>query len=221
MTILSNIAIILVLACIAHLVVVADCQRGQGRKGKKDGRGTDSGNKERSSKALSVQPTARKEKEQNTPNVKGVFKGKFSTKDKTQCTWVATGEDTFTLGVNCKKGADSFDCEYQATPTACPEYASGVKVFWKQIARALKKQKTLCKDPAALVRTGMCRNAPKVAHFKLNKPQKNPQLPTQPPPASGGKSCTASPKQRADEYCSNSWSSLCTFFFSMIHTEDC
>ncbi|KAJ8385179.1 hypothetical protein AAFF_G00192300 [Aldrovandia affinis] len=211
MTILSNIAVVLALACIAHLVLVADCQRGHGKKGRKDGKGSNSGNRERLPKAPPTKPADRNEKEQKTPTVKGVFKGKFSGKNMT-CTWVATGEDSFTLGVNCKKGGNSFDCQYTGRPTACPQYASGVKVYWKQIARSLKKQKALCKDPATLVRTGLCKNAPKVAHFKLNSaPRKHPQTTTQSPPTSGSKSCAGEPKQRAEEYCSDSWSKWRSF----------
>ncbi|KAJ8382685.1 hypothetical protein SKAU_G00034630 [Synaphobranchus kaupii] len=222
MTILSNIAMVLVVACVAQLLLVADCQRAQGKRGKKDGRGSDRGNKERVPKPPSIQLPDQKEKEQKSPSVKGVFKGKFSTKDKTQCTWVATGEDMFTLGVNCKKGLDTFDCEYKARPAACPEYASRVKVYWKQIARSLKKQKALCKDPAAFVKAGMCKRAPKVAHFKLNNtPSELPESSTPSPPSSEGKACTAYQKQRAEEYCSTSWSSLCNLFFSMIQNEDC
>lgn len=221
MTILSNIAIVLVFACIAQLVLVADCRKGQGKKGKKDSRGTES--MERAPKPAPKQPPYRNEKEQKTPSVKGVSKGKFVTKDKTQCTWVATGEDVFTLGVTCKKGGDNFDCEYKAIPTDCPEYASRVKTYWKQINRSLKKQKALCKDPAALVKAGMCKRAPKTAHFKLsNTPSKHPESATHPPPSPSGKSCTEYQKQRAEEYCSESWSSLCTIFFSMVQGgEDC
>lgn len=219
MTILSNIAIVLVLACIAQLVLVADCRRGG--KGTRSGQRTHSGKKEREPKPNPIQPADRKEKEHKTPTVKGVFKGKFSTKDKTHCTWLATGEDAFTLGVTCKKGGDTFVCEYTARPTACPDYASNVKQYWKQIARALKKQKVLCKDPKALVKAGMCRRAPKVAHFKLSDtPSKHPDSSTPSPASSGGKSCTDYQKQRAEEYCSTSWSSLCTLFFSMVQGGD-
>ncbi|KAJ8269512.1 hypothetical protein COCON_G00121190 [Conger conger] len=221
MTILSNIAIVLVLACIAQLVLVADC-KGSGRKGKKAERGTGSGNKGGVPKPPPKQPANRHEKGQKTPSVKGVFKGRFLSRDKTQCTWVATGEDAFTLDVNCKKGGDTFGCEYKARPSACPDYASGVRTYWKQIARALKKQKVLCKDPAALVKAGMCKRAPKDAHFKLNDRPRKPAESSTDSTTSSGKSCAESQQQRAKEYCSTSWSSVCNLLFSMIEGgEDC
>ncbi|XP_036406663.1 fibroblast growth factor-binding protein 1-like [Megalops cyprinoides] len=218
MAILSNIAVVLVLVCIAHQVLVTDCQRGQGKKGKNDGRRSDRGNKEGPPKTPPDTPADNSG--QKTQGGKGVFKGKISHKDKTQCTWVATGEDTFTLGVNCKKGRDTFDCEYTARPATCPRYASGVRAYWKQIGRALKKQKALCKDPAALVKAGMCRNAPKDAHFKLNSALLTHLQTTQPPPSSDGKQC-GDGENTVQEYCSGPWSSVCTFFYSMFQTEDC
>lgn len=223
MTILSNIAIVLLLACVAQLVLVGDCTRGQGRKGKKDGRGTDRGRAEKVPRPPVIQPSDRHEKEQKAPSVKGVFKGRFSTKDKSQCTWVAKGEDEFTLEVKCKKGADTFRCEYKGSPAVCPEYASRSKVYWKQIARSLKKQKSLCKDPTALVKAGMCRHARKAAHFKLNNAPNKPQESSTPlSPSSGGKSCAELRKQQAEEYCSTSLTSVCTMLLTMVQNdEDC
>ncbi|KAJ8262426.1 hypothetical protein GJAV_G00166340 [Gymnothorax javanicus] len=223
MNILSNIAIVLVLACIAQLVLVADCARGQGRKGKKDGRGTDRGKAGKAPKPPAIQPSARHEKERKPPSVKGDFKGRFSTKDKSQCTWVAAGEHEFTLRVNCKKGTDTSHCEYKGRPTVCPEYASSSRFYWKQIARSLKKQKTLCKDSTALVKAGMCRRAPKAAHFKLSNAPNKPQESSPPlSRSSGGKSCAELRKQHVEEYCSTSWTSVCTMLFSMVQgDEDC
>uniref|UniRef100_A0A3Q3GFB2 Fibroblast growth factor binding protein 1a n=1 Tax=Labrus bergylta TaxID=56723 RepID=A0A3Q3GFB2_9LABR len=148
------------------------------------------------------------------------------TKGELECTWAATGEDVFILGVSCKKGGKSFSCEYVSRPTLCPQFASDAKLYWKQIARALKKQKNLCQDGAALVRAGMCRRADRGAHFRLRNTQRktknDPPPPPSPQPAPGAvKSCQSDNMKLAEEYCNRSWSSVCTFFFTMVQDYDC
>lgn len=222
MTLLTNLTVMLVIACISQQFMVAHCQ-GSKKRGmkKKENEGPKDGEQPKP-------PVQSPDKKSSSP--KGnVFKGKFSAKDKTQCTWVATGDDAFVLGVNCKKGETSFDCKYVAKPATCPGYESNVKAYWKQIARALKKQKKLCLDSTALIKAGMCRKAPNDAHFKLNNTPRDVVVPrttiqTHSPPyvsPSGAKSCTVDKKRLAEEYCAGSWSSLCTFFFSMVQNDDC
>ncbi len=210
MALLTNVTILLVLACFSHQLVLSSCQKNQGRRG----RGVDRGqHKERPGpkvgrhpKSVSTQP----------------IKGKLVTKDKSECTWAATGEDLFVLGVTCKKGDRSFSCEYIARPSTCPKYTSNVNLYWKQMARALKKQKTLCQDSNVLVRTGMCRGAARDAHFRLRNAQRKTSLPSTPHPASTAvKSCKADNKKLAEEFCSDSWSSVCTFLFTMVKDYDC
>ncbi|KAM9412872.1 fibroblast growth factor-binding protein 1-like [Salvelinus alpinus] len=223
MTLLTNLTVMLVIACISQQFMVANCQRSKKRgMKKKENEGPKDGEQPKA-------PVQSPDKKNSSP--KGnVFKGKFSAKDKMQCTWVATGDDAFVLSVNCKKGQTSFDCEYVAKPATCPGYESNTKAYWKQIARALKKNKNLCFDSTALIKAGMCRKAPKDAHFKLNHTPRDivtlPRTTIQPrsslsASSFGAKSCAVNQKRLAEEYCAASWSSLCTFFFSMVQNDDC
>ncbi|XP_038867860.1 fibroblast growth factor-binding protein 1-like [Salvelinus namaycush] len=223
MTLLTNLTIMLVIACISQQFMMANCQRSKKRgMKKKENEGPKDGEQPKA-------PVQSPDKKNSSP--KGnVFKGKFSAKDKMQCTWVATGDNAFVLSVNCKKGQTSFDCEYVAKPATCPGYESNTKAYWKQIARALKKNKNLCFDSTALIKAGMCRKAPKDAHFKLNHTPRDivtlPRTTIQPrsslsASSFGAKSCAVNQKRLAEEYCAASWSSLCTFFFSMVQNDDC
>lgn len=161
--------------------------------------------------------------------------GKFSTKDRTQCTWSAkdVGDDVRLL-VKCENPEERTaggSCEYTGKPQRCPGYRSDPRGFWKQVGRALKRlQGRACRDRSALVRTGMCKRAPRDAHFKLDpstsrtssqaEDVRAPQ-PTQPP--RGPTACTgrAHHRKTAAEHCGSSWASVCTFFLSMLQSEDC
>uniref|UniRef100_A0A8D3A808 Fibroblast growth factor binding protein 1a n=1 Tax=Scophthalmus maximus TaxID=52904 RepID=A0A8D3A808_SCOMX len=202
MAFFTNVTILLVLACVSHQLMSGSCQKGHGRRGRGADRGH--GHKDRSGpkvgrppKAASAQP----------------IKGKLVTKDKSECTWAAAGDDLLVLGATCRKGGASVSCEYVARPSLCPRYASNVELYWKQIARALKKQRNLCRDSKPLVRAGMCRGA---ARGRTTAPPRSP-----PTAAAAAKSCQPGNKKLAEEYCSDSWSSFCTFFFTMVKDDDC
>ncbi|KAJ8384865.1 hypothetical protein AAFF_G00197750 [Aldrovandia affinis] len=214
MTILNHFALVLLLACVAQHVFIINCEKEQGRRGNRDGKGG--------------QGPPQQKPPSTSAGGKAYLKGKFSTKDKTQCTWLANEEDTVTLGIVCQKGGVGFNCEYTARPATCAPYASNVKAYWKQIARALKKQKNICQDTAALIKTGMCKKAPKDAHFKLSistppPPTVRPETTTTTLSSSENNSCTdkIDKKKLAEEYCSGSWVSLCNFIFTMVQSEDC
>ncbi|KAG8014683.1 Fibroblast growth factor-binding protein 1 [Nibea albiflora] len=144
-------------------------------------------------------------------------RGKFSTNDKMQCTWTATN-----VGAIMRLSSDR-------------------KNFWKQVSRAFKRmQGKVCKDDRALVKAGMCKRAHRDAHFKLDlsssvtsaqsgEPE-TPKLPQPPrstaastPTSTSPTACTkrADHRKKAEEHCSSSWASLCTFFFSMLQSDDC
>lgn len=123
------------------------------------------------------------------------------------------------MSITCKKGTEkSLHCEYTANPRLCPEYTSNVDAFWKQIGRLLKKQKKLCRDSKALLKARMCRKAPRDAHFALKTIPKVHLTSTR-----KNKPCSnlTNRQKLAEEYCSSTWSSVCTFFFAMVETEDC
>ncbi|XP_062333364.1 fibroblast growth factor-binding protein 1-like [Osmerus eperlanus] len=237
MLFLRTLALWLFVACLAQQVLVSIGKGdGKGRKGK--------GGSEKSEQSPNAAPSRTE---------RAATKGKFSTKDKLQCTWAVRGKETVTLAVTCKNpeaqvtgGLTELRCDYNAKPTTCPGFGTNPAGYWKQVARALKKlQRKLCQDERALVKAGMCKRATPDAHFKLDigsihsaarqpsdtvSPQKIPRTnamatTTTTPPVrhSKGSSCTERVDQQklAEEYCSNSWASLCTFFFSMLQSGDC
>ncbi|XP_051514869.1 fibroblast growth factor-binding protein 1-like [Myxocyprinus asiaticus] len=204
---IKDIALVLIFTCLVQQFLQVNSLRDRGRaqtdgKGRRRGQRNDGGPKASSGT--------------------GVFRGRFSLKDGAQCTWVAAAEGhASVLGVTCKNGAQSFDCEYVAKPTACQQYASDAKAYWKQIARALKKQKRLCRDSTALLRAGMCRKAPEDAHFRLKVTRSSSPTPGTPP---AGKHLCSDRTDRlklSEEYCTSSWSSLCTFLFLMLENDEC
>ncbi|XP_018546366.1 fibroblast growth factor-binding protein 1 [Lates calcarifer] len=164
-------------------------------------------------------------------------RGKFSLKDKMQCTWAARNAgDSVKLLVKCenpearvKGGVTDMQCEYNAKPQTCPGYRSDPKGFWKQVSRAFKRlQGKVCRDDRALLKAGMCKRVP----FKLNISTSSLSAqsgdPETPPPrprttSPGPTACTkrADHLKTAEEYCSSSWASVCSFFFSMLQSEDC
>lgn len=203
MALLTNMAILMVLACISHQMVLGSCHRGHGRRGQGD----------------KVQ-----RKERSGPNRVKPVRSNLLTKDGSQCTWTTMDEDPLSLLISCIKGERSFVCTYTARPALCPQYASNTLLYWKQISRALKKQNNLCYNEATLVRAGMCKHAPRDAHFRLvvSKKEVNPSpFIISTPPNRSTKSCLPKNKKLAKELCSDSWSSLCTFFSTMVNNYDC
>lgn len=150
---------------------------------------------------------------------------------KMQCTWVAQDvPDAVRLSVKCEDsearirgGVTELQCQYNARPQLCPGYQSNPKGFWKQVSRAFKKlQSKVCYDVRALVRTGMCKGAPRGAHFKLDigssvasaqSGEETPSSTTEP------SACAAQSRRKAEEHCNGSWVSLCALFFSMVESD--
>ncbi|XP_017272928.1 fibroblast growth factor-binding protein 1 [Kryptolebias marmoratus] len=210
MALLTNITLLLVLACVSHQMILAASHRSHGRRGRGD-RGQ---HRERSGQKIGRQP-------------KSVFAfqamGDWVTKDKSECTWIAGGEDLVILNVSCKKGERSFGCEYAARPSVCPQYSSRKELFWTQILRALKKRKNLCQENSGLVRAGVCKGAGREAHFRLCAAQKMNTTSSYIPPfaTKAVKSCQPDNRKLAEQLCTDSWSAVCTFFFTMVKDSDC
>ncbi|KAM9793117.1 fibroblast growth factor-binding protein 1 [Neosynchiropus ocellatus] len=160
-------------------------------------------------------------------------RGKFTNKDKMQCTWRSTeSEEKAKLSVTCENpearisgGVTDIQCDYDGRPALCPGFRSDPRAYWKQVARALKRlQGRLCNDPRALVKAGMCKQAPRDSHFKLDittsvASAQSGGIDVPEPPASTA--CSATHRQTAEEYCSQTWASLCTFFLEMLQKENC
>ncbi|XP_026112325.1 fibroblast growth factor-binding protein 1-like [Carassius auratus] len=196
---LRGTVVLLLLLCLSQLIFAADSIREARSKGKRLGSRVD--------KNISV------------------HKGKFIIKDKAKCSWVARGEDIYTMTVRCKpRNEDGFSCKYTAKPSTCTEYGSNPKGYWKQIGRSVAIQKTLCADARALIRTGMCKRAPLAAHFKLTEiSQEKPPTEKTPTTTSTKLQCTerTDHSEVAKEMCGDSWASLCAFVFTIVQSGDC
>uniref|UniRef100_A0A3Q3IP01 Uncharacterized protein n=1 Tax=Monopterus albus TaxID=43700 RepID=A0A3Q3IP01_MONAL len=166
--------------------------------------------------------------QRNANKPAATVRGKFTT-NKMQCTWGARDvRDTVKLSVKCEN--PEAQCEYTGKPESCPGYLSDPRGFWKQVARALKRLKDkVCTDERAVVKAGMCKRAPRYAHFKLSSVMlsqfRDRETSTPPPPSSitaDPTPCTgrADHRKRAEEYCSSSWASVCAFLFSVVQ-RDC
>ncbi|XP_001513284.2 fibroblast growth factor-binding protein 1 [Ornithorhynchus anatinus] len=187
------------------------------------------------------------EKGQKSRGGKGFPKGKFSTKDKADCTWAVTRQDsTSTLTIECKRGNSMFGCTYAGNPSSCPQFEGNEKPYWKQISRVLKKQKGICQDPESVLRSRLCKKGSSGATLKmvnstLSKTESGAEdkseqgglggiIPTV--RAENGAVTKGTPdceedediinqRKVADEYCGHSWSSLCRFFLTMFQDNTC
>ncbi|KAJ0033559.1 hypothetical protein NQD34_000666 [Periophthalmus magnuspinnatus] len=197
-------------------------------------------------------------KEDSQRSGTGPSRGRFTLKNGMHCTWAT--QDTSNgvkMLVKCENsqariygGITDVQCEYNAKPQSCPAYQSNPKAYYKQVSRALKRlQGALCYEERALVKAGMCKRAPRDAHFKLDRSTSisSAQSGIDPTPKSSSTTSsttttttrTTSPtahvpsgtpadckrpadhREVAKEYCNSSWASLCAFFFSMLQSEDC
>ncbi|XP_030064720.1 fibroblast growth factor-binding protein 1-like [Microcaecilia unicolor] len=173
---------------------------------------------------------------------KGVIKGSFSKKDKTECTWAVTGKDTVNLKVECTRGVASFWCIFEGHPSSI-HFKADEKSYWKQIGRALRKKKNLCEKQKGVLKSKMCKKGPQDAHLtmissslveirNINKDdaaayheranayfadtiEKDVVKEDVQCMEDGG---GTDQKKLAEEYCGKGWSSvLCILFFSAVH----
>ncbi|KAM4603337.1 fibroblast growth factor-binding protein 1-like [Polymixia lowei] len=239
MLLLRTLAPWFLLACLAQQLSVSAGAREKARKGSAEARGAERSARDRKASAPG---------------------GKFSTGDSNmRCTWVAKEDgDAVRLRVACQNpearvtgGVTDLTCEYAAKPASCPGYVSKPGSFWKQVSRAMKKLRGKVCRALEPVKAGMCKRAPRDAHFTLDvrtavvsaqQPRESVESSRKPRPGTGtttttaatttvqtpagpvnGSACTERVDQRklGEEYCSSSWASLCTFFFSMVQSGDC
>uniref|UniRef100_A0A3B4B0I4 Uncharacterized protein n=1 Tax=Periophthalmus magnuspinnatus TaxID=409849 RepID=A0A3B4B0I4_9GOBI len=165
-------------------------------------------------------------KEDSQRSGTGPSRGRFTLKNGMHCTWAT--QDTSNgvkMLVKCENsqariygGITDVQCEYNAKPQSCPAYQSNPKAYYKQVSRALKRlQGALCYEERALVKAGMCKRAPRDAHFKLDRSTSISSAHGTPADCKR----PADHREVAKEYCNSSWASLCAFFFSMLQSEDC
>ncbi|XP_068133967.1 fibroblast growth factor-binding protein 1 [Hyperolius riggenbachi] len=229
---LLGVAIILV----SHVLLVDANKQREGKKDKEKGgdqkqRG---GNKEERKQPPSS--PAEKGKGRGSKGGKGSLQGKFVSKEKADCTWSVSGTETVALNVECIKGDTRLSCTFGGNPRACSNYAANEKSYWKQITRALRKQKNICQDQKAILKSKECKKGPPEAHLHFiapSVPASGPEYPDQGQPIPTHKAdpekdseCAEDPdvlerQNMAKEYCGDKWSSLCTFFFSMVQSKTC
>lgn len=213
----------------SQILLVEGNKQREGKKDKQKGAG-----KEEKPKS----PTRNGEKERGSKGGKGSLQGKFVSKDsKADCIWSVSESETVALNVECTKGETKVSCAYGGNPSACPNYVANQKSYWKQITRALKKQKNICQDQKAVLKSKECKKGPAEAHLRYLPPsvpvpnhehkiQEEPKPTTKVDITEQAQDCVEDAdvieKQRlAKEYCGDSWGSLCSFFFSMVQGKTC
>ncbi|XP_020662245.3 fibroblast growth factor-binding protein 1 [Pogona vitticeps] len=215
----------------------AECERQKERKKERANAGKDG--------RLQSASNNQNGKSKKTPGQKSSLKGKFITKEKFVCTWMVNEAQTAMLKIDCKKEAKAFSCEFSGNPSTCPQYPENRKAFWKQITRSLKNKKMMCQDSKSILKSRLCNKGPPSAHLRLitqkaehakqEKPASHkkevsltPVTPvtTENQPGKASSECVEDTdyidqSKVAEEYCSESWLSLCKFFISMIQDKKC
>ncbi|KAG8591484.1 hypothetical protein GDO81_000195 [Engystomops pustulosus] len=213
---------------ISHTFLVEGNKQREGKKDKQRGAG-----KEEKPKS----PSRNGEKERGSRGGKGSLQGKFVSKDKAECIWSVSETETVVLNVECTKGDIKLTCVFGGNPATCPNYAANPKSYWKQITRALRKQKNLCQDQKAVLKSKECRKGPAEAHLRYiltsvqvpnheHKVQEEPKPTTKVNIAEPTTDCVEDPdvlekRRLAKDYCGDSWGSLCLIFFSMVQGSSC
>ncbi|XP_038647528.1 fibroblast growth factor-binding protein 1-like [Scyliorhinus canicula] len=220
---LSRVAVLLLFLFVAQCLLAGASEEKKQRRRRK-GKGQDKEQPQDGAtarKAESSPSGAEQGKRQGKGSVPQ--QGRFVNKDKAHCKWRLRGEDGAdrNLRVECKKGADDYWCEFTGKPSACAKYAGDAKTYWKQITRALKKQKAICSEPSAVLKSSLCRST-KAANLKMTgSTQQTAAAPGKEQPKLPSSLSTVDPDapdidKVASEYCSESWGSVCKFMLSAM-----
>ncbi|XP_043825786.1 fibroblast growth factor-binding protein 1 [Dromiciops gliroides] len=225
------IALFSILLLVSQLFLV-ECEKQKKRKNGRDGKGE---GKEPGSAGTH-------ERGQKTKGEKKLPRGKFSTRENVPCTWAVTEKEGVTLKVQCKGQETQFECTYTGNPSSCSHFVGNEKAYWKQIGRALRKQKNLCADPKSVLKSRVCKKGSKEAHLKMvastlkdgSQDKKGREHPQTPAPTAALPTSQQSTTEKcvedvevinqrkvAEEYCGESWSSLCTFLLTMLQDKKC
>ncbi|KAG8453527.1 hypothetical protein GDO86_000236 [Hymenochirus boettgeri] len=228
---LVHIASLSIITLLVSNILLVDGQKQ--REGKKEREGNGQHRQRGEKKTDTDSPSG---KEGQSKGGKGSVQGKFVSKEKADCKWSVVQAQNMTLNIDCKKGESSFSCSFSGNPSSCSKYAGHEKNYWKQITRSLRKQKNICQDHKAVLKSKECKKGPPEAHLyyvasgSLETQETNTNLQVsstvQTNMGESSKECAedSDPVERqrvATEYCGETWGSFCNFFLAVVHSKSC
>ncbi|XP_041051109.1 fibroblast growth factor-binding protein 1-like [Carcharodon carcharias] len=221
----SRVAVLLLLVFITQYLL-AEASDDQKQRRRRKGKGQDQGQSHdggKSRKAESGSSVGAEGDKQRKGKGSAPKQGRFLSRDQAQCKWVLRGDEDAdkNLHVECKKGPNDYWCDFTGKPSACAKYSGDAKTYWKQITRTLKKQKALCSEPSAVLKSSLCRST-KAAHLKMTASSlrttaaPGKEQPNAPTPLSTADPDAPDIDKIAAEYCNERWGSVCKFMLSAI-----
>nr|XP_004656130.2 fibroblast growth factor-binding protein 1 [Jaculus jaculus] len=115
-------------------------------------------------------PLGKAQNKQRSKTSKSMTNGKFVTKDLTTCKWAVIKQELgITLKVECTNQEHQFSCVFAGDPSECLKHNQD-RVYWKQIARMLRKQKNICGSSKSVLKTRVCKKQFPESNLKLATP---------------------------------------------------
>uniref|UniRef100_A0A0P6J1M9 Fibroblast growth factor-binding protein 1 n=1 Tax=Heterocephalus glaber TaxID=10181 RepID=A0A0P6J1M9_HETGA len=116
----------------------------------------------------SLVPLDKAQGKQQSRASKSTTSGKFVSRDQgASCTWAVMEQQLETaLRVECTQAQHKFSCVFAGNPTECVQRHSK-KVYWKQMARTLRKQKNICGDSKNVLKAKVCKKNFPESNLKL------------------------------------------------------